>query len=511
MKSITRIDPVTTGVGTKKRRVAAYCRVSTVINDQLLSLEVQKAHYEEYIAGNPEWEFAGIYYDEGISGTKKEKRPALMKMISDCEDGKIDYILTKSLSRFARNTVDCLELVRKLLGMGIPIYFEKENIDTGSMGSELILTIMGSLAEGESVSFSENIRLGVRYRFENGAYKAGYAPYGYTVTDGEYSINEGEAEWVRFIFAETLSGTSAYMVAKDLNEKKVPARKGDHWSATTIRGIIKNEKYVGDCLLQKTYSDFRFQRHINHGQRDQFLMEDHHEAIISREDFEAAGRMLLQHRKGECARDGGLYPFTGRVFCGECGTSFMRRRNSDGQPVWVCQRHIKDRKGCQMMSVQEAALESAFCTVMNKLVFARKEVLQDLQDDILRKNRNTGLLKIDEIDTALETNTRRRQELTAIMSRGYIDPATYTKETNSLLSEAANLEEERDRLIKGITGDRKGMEALRGLLKFTGQHGTLSGFHKDVFSRFVDRVTIYGRDEAVFHLKCDLDLRERIG
>ncbi len=173
-----------TAAGMKKRRVAAYCRVSTGMDDQLVSLEVQKAHYEEYISGNPEWEYAGIYYDEGITGTKKEKRPALMRMVADCEDGKIDYIVTKSLSRFARNITDCLELVRKLLGLGIPVFFEKENIDTGSMRSELLLTIMGSLAEGESVSISENTRLGIQYRFEDGTYKFQYAPYGYSVIDG---------------------------------------------------------------------------------------------------------------------------------------------------------------------------------------------------------------------------------------------------------------------------------------------------------------------------------------
>ncbi len=155
MKKITKIEPATV-THKNKRRVAAYCRVSTGMDGQLVSLETQKAHYEEYIKANPEWEYAGLYYDEGISGTKKESRPALLKMIADCEDGQIDYIVTKSLSRFARNTTDCLELVRKLLELGIPVYFEKENLDTGSMESELLLSIMSSLAESESFSISEN-------------------------------------------------------------------------------------------------------------------------------------------------------------------------------------------------------------------------------------------------------------------------------------------------------------------------------------------------------------------
>ena len=178
MKKITKIEPSDGRASQQKLRVAAYCRVSTDMDVQLSSLETQKTHYEALINANPEWEFAGLYYDEGITGTKKEVRPALMKMINDCEEGKIQRILTKSLSRFSRNTADCLELVRKLLQIGVTIYFEKENIDTGEMESELLLTVMSSLAESESVSISENSKWGVRHRFENGTYKISVAPYG---------------------------------------------------------------------------------------------------------------------------------------------------------------------------------------------------------------------------------------------------------------------------------------------------------------------------------------------
>ena len=164
MKKITRIEPTATQPIMTKTKVAAYCRVSTEADAQLVSLETQKSHYEELISANPEWVFAGLYYDEGISGTSKEKRPALQRMIADCEAGKIDWVLVKSLSRFARNTTDCLELTRKLLGLGVTIYFEKENLDTGSMESELLLSIMSSLAESESLSISENNKWGIRHR-----------------------------------------------------------------------------------------------------------------------------------------------------------------------------------------------------------------------------------------------------------------------------------------------------------------------------------------------------------
>ena len=292
MKKITKIEPSSARPTAAKTRVAAYCRVSTGMDDQLVSLETQKNHYKELIGTNPEWVYAGLYYDEGISGTSKEKRPALQRMIADCEKGLIDRIMTKSLSRFARNTTDCLELVRKLLDLGITIYFEKENLDTGSMESELLLSIMSSLAESESVSISENNKWGVRHRFENGTFKIAYPPYGYESQDGVMVINEEEAKWVRWIFEQALSGVASARIAKQLNEKQVPSRRNGNWTPTTIRGMLTNEKYIGDCLFQKTYSDFRFKRHTNNGERDQFYMEDHHEAIISREDFEAVGALI---------------------------------------------------------------------------------------------------------------------------------------------------------------------------------------------------------------------------
>ena len=518
MKKITIIEPAATKKA-RKRRVAAYCRVSTGMDDQLVSLEAQKAHYEDYIKANPDWEYAGLYYDEGISGTKKEMRPALMKMIADCEDGLIDYVITKSLSRFARNTTDCLELVRKLLDLGIPIYFEKENLDTGSMESELLLSIMSSLAEGESVSISENNKWGIRHRFETGSFKIGYAPFGYSVMGGEFSINEDEARWVRYIFAETLAGKSSNKIAMDLNEKQVPARKGNHWTATTVRGIIKNEKYIGDCLFQKTYSDFRFKRRVNNGERDQFYMENHHEPIVSREDFDAANNVLQQRAKEKNVARGDAkynshYPFTKKIVCGECGSPFKRRINSAGTlkyPAWVCREHIEHKENCSMKFVRESLLEDAFTTMMNKLIFGRKEILQDLLDALRSQNYKASLHRMNQIVDTLEGMAERRQTLTTIMTKGYIDPAAFTQEMNNLQADAAALEEEREKLKKDIGGDMRKTEELREILKFTGKGEMLVGFYPDLFERFVDHITVCSREEIIFHLKCGLSLRERIG
>lgn len=271
MARITKIEPNHTVAN--KIKVAAYCRVSTDQNEQLLSLETQKAHYESWIRSHDEWEYAGLYYDEGISGTKKDTRPALMQMLSDCEHGMIDYVVTKSISRLARNTTDCLEIVRKLLDLGIAVYFEKENIDTGSMDSELLLSIMGSIAESESLSISENNKWSIQKKFQNGTFKCSYPPYGYDwdKKKGEMVVNPEQAEIVKYIFAQTLAGVGTHDIAKDLSAKGVPTKKGGKWTGHTVNGIIRNEKYTGDCLFQKTYTDSSYKRHTNLGELDQVL------------------------------------------------------------------------------------------------------------------------------------------------------------------------------------------------------------------------------------------------
>jgi site-specific DNA recombinase len=239
LKKVTKIAQNTTDLTEQaKLRVAAYCRVSTDSDEQLESLDTQIKHYESYINANPEWEFAGLYYDEGITGTKKEKRPELLRMITDCENRKIDLIVTKSISRFARNTTDCLELVRKLLDLGVFIYFEKENINTGSMESELMLSILSGLAENESFSIAENSKWAIKRRFQNGTYKISYPPYGYDNVDGEMVVNKFQAKIVRLIFSEILAGKGTNKIADDLNRRKIPTKKGGRWTSTTIRGMV---------------------------------------------------------------------------------------------------------------------------------------------------------------------------------------------------------------------------------------------------------------------------------
>lgn len=223
-------------VNQKKRRVAAYCRVSTDNSDQLESLETQKSHYESFILMHSDWEYAGIYYDAGITGTKAEIREGLQNLLTACRIGKVDYILVKSISRLSRNTTDCLSIVRELLNIGVTIYFEKENIDTGDMESELVLSILSSMAEEESASISKNEKWSIQKRMAAGTYKIGYVPYGYQRDkNGNMIIDPGEAGVVRFIFRTLLAGNSTDTIASALQQQGIPTRKGGKWSGSTIQ------------------------------------------------------------------------------------------------------------------------------------------------------------------------------------------------------------------------------------------------------------------------------------
>ena len=246
MKRITKIEASAAAPERRMLRTVAYCRVSTGTDEQLVSLEAQKAHYEDIIRANPEWEYAGLYYDEGISGTKKENRHGLQELMKDCMDGKVDFIITKSISRFARNTTDCLEMVRSLKDRGISIYFEKENINTGKMEGELLLSVMSGFAAEESKSLSENVSWGVQKRFREGTFIIGYPPFGYKNVDRKMVVVPEEAQTVKEIFAAHLSGKGTHAIAKDLNDRGIPSRKSGHWTATTVRSILTN---VGKATL----------------------------------------------------------------------------------------------------------------------------------------------------------------------------------------------------------------------------------------------------------------------
>ena len=422
------------------------------------------------------------------------------------------------ISRFSRNTTDCLELVRKLLALRIPIYFEKENINTGSMESELFLAILSSMAEGESVSISANSKWSIQKRFENGTYKVSYPPYGYDWDGEQMVINTEQAAVVKEIFAALLSGKSTHAIADDLNQRGIPTKRNGHWTATTIRGMLSNEKYVGDCLFQKTYSDSRFVRHNNHGEQTQYLVKDHHEAIISREDFEAAQTFIHQRATEKGVVKGSdkyqnRYTFSGKIICGECGNTFKRRiHRCTGYKyaAWCCNTHIKDRDKCHMLFIKDDDLKQAFITMMNKLVYAHRIILKPYVDALKNTSSDDSLRRIQEIQTLLAHNTEKHETLTKLMTQGIIDPILFNKETNELLSQADSFRDEINALKNAVSGDVTKIDEAAALLRFTGKGGILQEFDDDLFQEYVNRIIVRSRNEVCFELKCGLTLRERM-
>ncbi len=378
----------------KKLRVAAYCRVSTEQEEQLSSFENQVSYYTTFINSKEEYEMAGIYADEGISGTSTKKRADFNRMIGDCEKGKIDLIIVKSISRFARNTQDCLAYSRMLKNMGIGVYFEKENVNTLDGAGELLFTILSSLAQEESRSISENCKWGIRKKFSDGKLHLNTNRFlGYDKDEkGNLVINEEQAVIVRRIYTEFMNGSHPDTIAKRLNEEEVAGCMGEaKWACSTIWGILTNEKYSGDAILQKTFtSDFLSKKiEVNNGQLTQYHVQDDHEAIIEK-NFWQATQQEVKRRKDYMKKYGlrtmGRYteeqPFSNRVLCGACGHIFWRRtltRNGNYVKVWMCGQRYRQKKvvGCKSETITEAFLYESFVQAWNQIIEHRADYLDN--------------------------------------------------------------------------------------------------------------------------------------
>lgn len=414
MARITKIEATQSFATQQKTRVAAYARVSTDSDEQLLSLETQKEHYESFIKDHQEWEYAGLYYDEGISGTKIEKRDGLLRLLKDCEDGKIDRVIIKSISRFSRNTTNTLEMVRNLSKLGVYIFFEKENIDTEHMSSELMLSILSSIAESESRSISENSKWSVKRRFEEGTFIISYPPYGYANIDGEMVVVPEKAEVVREMFCMALSGMGSHIIANTLNERGIKSKKNCRWHASTVKGILRNEKYTGDVIFQKTFTDESFNRHTNYGEENMYLCKNHHEAIISHETFDMVADAMA--RQGQEKGNGddtdkyqNRYSLSGKIICGECGSTFKRRNHykpSGDYIAWSCRGHLDDKDSCSMLYVKDDVIKLAFVRMMNKLQVGRQQIMKPFVDGLRGFNNRDRLHQINELESKIVNSNK---------------------------------------------------------------------------------------------------------
>lgn len=390
-------------------RVAAYCRVSTDSDDQIESYKAQVAHYSEAIAKNPRWRFVDIYADEGITGTLAKKRPNFLRMMRDCDKGKIDLILTKSVARFAR-TVDSLRYVRKLKAAGIGVFFEEQNLDSLKVDNEMLIGFYSVMAQAESENISANVRWGIRQRMSTGTFAFRYNILGYRKgTDGQPEIVPEEAEHIQTIYRMYLDGNSLDQIKKYLERNSILTAQGKtEWSLQIIHNILTNERYCGDMLLQKTFTENPISKKVkkNRGEMAKYLITNNHPAIIDKDTFKLVQREVARRGSKRKTADksiteqgkySGKFALTELLVCGECGSPYRRMtwtKKGKSRKVWRCLSRVEH--GTQYcfhsVSVEETKLQNAICRALNKAVEHRQEVL-----DLIISNLSYGVTGDDDV------------------------------------------------------------------------------------------------------------------
>lgn len=494
----------------KKLRVAAYCRVSTETEEQNSSYEVQVAHYTEFIKKNAEWEFAGIFADDGISGTNTKKREEFNRMIDECMEGNIDLVITKSISRFARNTLDCLKYIRQLKDKNIAVYFEKENINTMDAKGEVLLTIMASLAQQESQSLSQNVKLGLQYRYQQGKVQVNHKRFmGYTKDEeGNLIIVPEEAEIIKRIYREYLEGKSLAGIGRDLEKDGILTAAGKpRWRPETIKKILLNEKYIGDALLQKTFTvDFLTKKRVkNEGHVPQYYVENSHEAIIPKELFLQAQEELHRRNNIYTGADkskrlySSKYALSTITFCGQCGDIYRRVYwNIRGRKefVWRCVTRIEQGpETCKNRTVKEGDLYDAVMTAINRLLAGGDNMIRTLEENIHAVIGDTTEYKISEINKLLE---EKQKEVISLANKG--------KDYEFLANEIDKLREERQSLLvedASLSGENERINELIGFIR-KNKFRTLE-YDDKLVRKIIQSVTVY-EEHFVISFKSGIEM-----
>lgn len=526
-------NPEVVRASKRQLRVAAYCRVSTDDEEQLTSYEAQKNYYTDKIMTNKEWTMAGIFADEGITGTSARKRPEFLRMIRQCKQGKIDIVLTKSISRFARNTVDCLNYVRALKELGIAVIFEKENMNTLEVDSEILITMLGAFAQSESESISANVRWGIRQAMKEGKATIQYKYlYGYRKgDDGKPEIIPDQAEVVRKIYDLFLSGTPVRGIQEYLNEDAVPNINGEpKWARSAIDSILTNEKYCGDVLLQKTYIDDCINKKVkkNTGQLPMYLVQNHHEGIISRETFDAAQAELARRSAGKSpskknaptgrSRYSSKYALSDRLYCGECGTRYQRCtwRNRDGSKriVWRCVSRVDyGSKYCHdSPTLDEEPLHRAVLAAINSAVNDKDNIVYNLKAAMEKELAPAAgqQLSLSEIDDRLEQlNTEFSKVLAEASESG--NQAAYSDRFRDIMQHQTELKAQRNEIQRMLAESGKAaahIEQCRQAAETT--PSAITEWDEALIRQVVESVTVETGSEIIVALKSGASIHQEL-
>jgi len=509
-KKVIVIEP-TRRPESQKLRVAAYCRVSSDSSDQMNSFTAQLNYYSALIASKENWVVADIYADAGISGTSAKKRPDFQRLISDCRKGKVDKILVKSISRFARNAADCLETIRELKAIGVGVCFEEQNIDTSTMTGELLTAMFSAIAQKESESISGNMRWSYQHRMQSGKFITCKAPFGYHLKDGTLEVYEPEAKIVRMIFDQYLIGKSREEIAEMVTAIGIPTRDGnDCWQYSSISYILRNERYAGNSLLQKRYSTdtLPYQKKINHGEREQYYISESHPPIIDREIFMAVKR-LMEERSFTIQKQE-VNPLSLKIFCGACGTPF-RRTVCRQKVYWVCRRHYKNRNDCAMGQISEEDIHAAFLRLYHKLRLHGEPILKQMISDLytIRERRMLWSQDIIALNKKISDISDQERMLADMNKCGLVDPDIFISQSNALAQQLRAVRQEKEKILNEESDDaipltRELLEILGSLPEF------LPAFDGEIFTDLVDRITADANHILRFQLKNGLELTETI-
>ncbi|CDX01427.1 Resolvase, N-terminal domain protein [Desulfitobacterium hafniense] len=525
-------DPIYAQKDIRKKalRVAPYCRVSTNSEEQLDSYQAQIEYYTEKIAAQPEWTMVDMFADEGKTATSTKKRKDFLRMIKACEKGKVDLVITKSVSRFCRNTLDGLDYVRKLKRMGVGVFFEKENVNTLYMDNEMILTFMMSQAQAESESMSGNIRWGHRKNFKDGKVYYHYAGFlGYRKGEDDLpEVDQEEAEIVRRIFSRYLVGHSVAKIIADLEADGIETVRGHKkWNDGVIRGMLKNEKYIGDALLQKTYIADLFTRQSkkNNGELPQYYVHDCHPAIIDKLTFqrvqeEMARRSSLRKvsatAKTELAKYSGKYVLTELLSCGDCGSPYRRvtwTRPEGKKIVWRCINRLENgKKFCKdAPTLEESRIHAAVVSAMNEM-FSLKTMKALLQDSILSAlSEKGGETSIAAIDGRLSELRNQQYELLQLAASVGVNSTQYDEELNKISMEFSALIAKRNELEKNqqdiAQADKRAEQIAAGL--DTVDTG-ITGFDEVAVRQLISAVRVLSEEKLLIRFKDGTEIEQII-
>lgn len=513
MAKVTRIEPTIDTSLVRKLRCAAYCRVSSSSEDQLHSYAAQVKYYSEVLGGSDTEELVDIYADEGITGTCEDKRDEFKRLMRDCRRGKIDRIYVKSISRFARNTKDCLKNIRELKELGITIFFEKENIDTAQVSDEMMITLMGGLAQEESTSISQNMRWSVQKRMKNGTYEPPSVPYGYRKENGKLVIEPATGEIVKMIYSWYLNGTGVTTIAMKLNELEVPpSQHGKRWGNFAVTYILTNERYIGNMLLQKTWSTDTMPviKRTNKGEREQYLVEHTHEALISNEEYYKVQELMADKGRKYYRPMGGRSVFSRIIKCGKCGSSYKRKK-CKGKYYWVCSNHDLKSDNCPSQQIPEKSIRQAFIRLCNKLILHHRELILPLQRALQDLNAkklgsNTKVLDIRRDIAALN---EQKHIISRLRTKGFLDEKKYNEQLTALENKKARLERELNKLSKADDEDET-LDQLDTLIDcFEGKTAMITEFNDELFGMIIEKIVV--KDNVLeFNLISGLKFNEKL-